>query len=162
MSALFERAGNRSAAKRGEDILLVEDSIDDIELTTRAFAKAGITNSLHCVRDGEEALDYIFAAGPYMHRCYAPLPQVILLDLNLPKKSGVEVLKRLKTDRLTREIPVIVLTGSRRDRDIRECRRLGAANYLVKPVDFENFSRITRYLSLGWKLVNAEPSHMRT
>jgi CheY-like chemotaxis protein/DNA-binding Xre family transcriptional regulator len=153
VSALFARAGNGSGPEHLVEILLVEDNAQDAELTRRAFRKAGLTNVLHVARDGAKALDFLFATGAQSHRNHEPLPGVILLDLNLPKIHGLEVLRRIKADRRTREIPVIVLTASDQDRDITACRRLGVANYLVKPVDFSNFSEITPGLEFGWALV---------
>src|SRR5437762_6059329 len=138
VAGLFERASNGHGSSDLVEILLVEDDPRDVELTRRAFENARITNPLHVVGDGAEALDFLFATGPYQHRSYAALPQVILLDLNLPQKSGLEVLRRIKADELTKKISVIVLTVSTRDRDINECRRLGAETYIVKPVGFQN------------------------
>jgi|SRR5713226_4400066 len=145
VSMLFEQAGM--------EILLVEDDPRDVQLTLRAFEKAKITNPVHVVRDGVEALDFIFATGPYAHRHSARRPQIILLDLNLQKKSGIEVLRRIKANETTRDIAVIVLTASNRERDIAECRRLGAFAYIVKPVEFQNFSEVTARLNLAWTLV---------
>ena len=154
ISALFERAGKNGRPSSGVlEILLVEDNSHDIELTTRAFEKARITNPLHVVSDGVEALDFLFATGSYQHRAYASLPEVILLDLNLPKKGGLEVLRRIKADQLTKYIAVIVLTVSTRDRDMAECRRLGVETYIVKPVGFQKFSEVTSNLDLAWMLV---------
>jgi two-component system response regulator len=119
----------------------------------RAFEKAHVTNSVHVVSDGTEALDFVFATGPYADRTEARQPQVILLDLNLPKKSGLEVLRKIKGDRRTQHIPVIILTVSNQDFDIEACRRLGADAYIVKPVDFQNFSEVTPRLRLAWALV---------
>jgi CheY-like chemotaxis protein len=119
----------------------------------RAFEKAQITNPVHVVSDGVEALDFVFAIGPYADRSGARQPQIILLDLNLPKKSGLEVLREIKSDKRTQHIPVIILTVSNRDQDINECRRLGAETYIVKPVDFQNFSEVTPRLNLAWMLV---------
>lgn len=154
ISALFERASKNGRLSSGVlEILLVEDNSHDIELTTRAFGKARITNPLHVVGDGVEALDFLFATGSYQHRAYASLPEVILLDLNLPKKSGLEVLRRIKADQLTKNIAVIVLTVSTRDRDMAECRRLGVETYIVKPVGFQKFSEVTSNLDLAWMLV---------
>jgi CheY-like chemotaxis protein len=153
VSMLFEQAGTGSPAKQLVEILLVEDNPRDVQLILRGFAKAKITNPVHVVRDGVEALDFIFATGPYTHRRNARSPQIILLDLSLPKKSGIEVLQRIKANETTRDIPVIVLTASNRDRDIAECRRLGALTYMVKPVGFQNFSEVTARLSLAWTLV---------
>jgi len=135
------------------DILMVEDNRSDVELTLHAFKKARITNLVHVVYDGAEALDFLFCRGRYANRKKENRPQLVLLDLNLPKVSGLEVLRRIKSDRRTRTIPVIVLTMSRRDRDIGECRRLGAESYIVKPVDFFNFSTVTPQLSLRWALL---------
>ena len=153
VSMLFEQAGSGSQAKELVEILLVEDNPRDVELTLRGFEKAKITNPVHVVRDGVEALDFLFATGPYTHRRDACSPQIILLDLNLPKKSGIDVLQRIKANETTRDIPVIVLTTSNRDRDVAECRRLGADHYIVKPVGFQNLSEVTARLSLVWTLV---------
>jgi CheY-like chemotaxis protein len=135
------------------EILLVEDEPADVELTMRAFEKARLTNPIHVARDGFEALEFLFASGRHAHREHHPLPKVVLLDLNLPRKTGIEVLRQIKADRRTRDIAVVVLTVSERDRDINECRRLGAETYIVKPVDFRNFSEVTSQLKLAWTLV---------
>lgn len=153
VAALFERAGDGHGSKDVVEILLVEDDPDDIQLTIRAFEKARITNPLHVVRDGVEALDFVFATGSFTHRGQDRHPKVILLDLDLPKMNGLEVLRRIKGNQGTKHIPVIVLTISSRDYDINECRQLGAETYIVKPVDFQNFSKVTTHLSLGWVLV---------
>ena len=153
VSTLFAQAGGGTQAKQLVDILLVEDNPQDVHLTLRGFEKVKITNSVHVVRDGVEALNFIFATGPYTHRRNARSPQIILLDLKLPKKNGVEVLQQIKANETTRDIPVIILTASNHDRDIAECRRLGADLYIVKPVGFQNFSEVTARLSLGWTLV---------
>jgi CheY-like chemotaxis protein len=153
VSMLFEQAGSGSQAKELVEILLVEDNPRDVQLTLRGFEKAKITNPVHVVGDGVEALDFLFATGPYTQRRDARSPQIILLDLDLPKKSGIEVLRQIKTNETTRDIPVIVLTASNRDRDVAECRRLGAVAYIVKPVGFQNFSEVTARLSLAWTLV---------
>jgi CheY-like chemotaxis protein len=150
-TSLFERTGQRSGSGEAIEILLVEDNPIDVELTKSAFKKAQITNSLNVVNDGEEALDFVFARGSYASRVRPP--QLILLDLNLPEKSGLEVLREIKADPRTRSIPVIILTISERDADINECRRLGAETYIVKPVSFQNFSKVTSFLSLSWTLM---------
>ena len=155
---LFEKAG--PARARQVEILLVEDNPRDVELTKLAFEKARITNPLHVVNDGAEALDFLFATGAYQHRNFAPLPQVILLDLNLPKKSGLEVLRRIKADNLIKDISVVVLTISTQERDVAECRRLGVETYLVKPVGFQKFKEVTSSLDLGWTLV--KPAQTQT
>jgi CheY-like chemotaxis protein len=155
-TSLFERTGQHSGSREAVEILLVEDNPIDVELTKSAFKKAQITNPLHVVGDGEAALDFVFARGSHGDRVKARPPQLILLDLNLPKKGGLEVLRELKGDERTKNIPVIILTISEEDRDINECRRLGAETYIVKPVSFQNFSKVTPFLSLSWVLV--EPS----
>jgi two-component system response regulator len=119
----------------------------------RAFKKARLTNPIQVVEDGAEALDFLFATGRHADRKDESLPEVILLDLNLPKKDGIEVLRQIKADRRTQHIAVVILTVSNRDRDIAECRRLGAANYIIKPVDFKNFSEVTSRFSFDWALV---------
>src|ERR1700731_4394111 len=150
VSALFERASkNGGRSSDVLEILLVEDNPQDVELTTRAFEKARITNPLHVAGDGVEALEFVFGTGSYQHRAYARLPEIILLDLNLPKKSGLEVLRRIKADKLTKDIAVIVLTVSTRDRDMAECRRLGVETYIVKPVGFQKFREVTSNLNLA-------------
>jgi CheY-like chemotaxis protein len=134
------------------EILLVEDEAVDIELTLRAFAKACVRNRVHVARDGAEALNFVFCTGSYAHRKFDSPAQVVLLDLKLPKVPGLDVLRRMKADARTRNIPVVVLSSSDRDRDIEESRRLGAETYIVKPVNFESFSAITPQLRLCWAL----------
>jgi len=152
VSRLFARAGDGGGPDPFVEILLVEDNPDDVQLTLRAFRKARITNVVHVSRDGAEALDFLFATGAHGRRTNQPLPGVILLDLNLPKVDGLEVLRRIKADKTTKDIPVVVLTVSNHDGDIAECRRLGAACYIVKPVGFKNFSEVTPLLRLDWAL----------
>lgn len=161
LSALFGPAANQlsdtypGAADKADnvvDILLVEDNPSDIELTLQAFKKAHLTNRVHVARDGEEALAFIFAVGPYAHRKNDERPQVILLDLNLPKVGGREVLRRIKTDMRTKNIPVIILTISELGSDIIECNRLGANGYIVKPVDFQRLAKVTPQLDFRWTL----------
>jgi len=135
------------------DILLVEDNADDVELTLNAFKKARFTNRIHVMNDGAEALDYIFCRGKHARRRAGEHPQIVLLDLNLPKVSGLEVLRRIKADKRTCEIPVVILTISEDRYDMAECRQLGADNYIVKPVDFERLSRRTPQLNLDWALL---------
>jgi CheY-like chemotaxis protein len=161
VSMLFEQARSGSQAKELVEILLVEDNPRDVQLTLRGFEKAKITNPVHVVRDGDDALDFLFATGPYTNRRDARSPQIILLDLNLPKKSGIEVLQQIKANETTRDIPVIVLTTSNRNRDIVECRRLGAVAYIVKPVGFQNLSEVTARLSLAWTLVKPKADTSR-
>jgi CheY-like chemotaxis protein/plasmid maintenance system antidote protein VapI len=135
------------------DILYVEDQPNDVELTLRALEAANITNRIYVVRDGVEALDFLFCTGEYAHRRRNDRPQVILLDLNLPKLNGFEVLRRIKADPRTRLIPVVVLTVSKSSRDIAISKQLGAETYIVKPVDFRSFSEVTPQLSFQWALL---------
>lgn len=149
--------GHREPAGPGcVDILLVEDNADDVEMALRAFQQARFTNRLAVVKDGEEALEYVFCQGRYASRSPADRPHMILLDLNLPKISGVEVLRRLKGDKTTRTIPVVILTISQMFTDMEECQRLGAETYLVKPVNFQRLSLVTPQLNLDWVLFKPE------
>lgn len=152
-TSLFERTAHRAGSREAIEILLVEDNPIDVELTKNAFKKAQITNPLHVVTDGETALDFVFATGVHAARAGVRPPQLILLDLNLPYKSGLDVLKEIKADERTRNIPVIILTISNREADMDACRQLGAETYIVKPVNFQNFSKVTPFLSLSWMLV---------
>ncbi len=140
------------------EILLVEDNPNDVELTLHALRKHNIANNVHVVRDGEEALDFIFCTGAYAARNITERPKVILLDLKLPKVDGHEVLRKIKADPLTRTIPVIVLTSSREDRDVVESYRLGVNSYIRKPVDFEQFTEAVRTLGMYWLLLNEVPT----
>jgi CheY-like chemotaxis protein len=157
LPTLLERAAQD---KTLVEILLVEDEPADVELTIRAFEKAGLTNPIHVARDGVEALEFLFAKGRHADREDHPLPKVVLLDLNLPKKSGIEVLRQIKTNQRTRDIAVVVLTVSERDRDMAECRRLGVETYLRKPVGFQKFSEVTPNLNLAWALVKSPGTEM--
>ena len=139
------------------DILLVEDNPQDAELTTRALKKNNLANRLITVEDGAEALDFIFCRGKYATRNNAHSPKVVLLDLKLPKVSGLEVLRALKQDERTRSIPVVVVTSSREDPDIKTAYSLGANSYVVKPVDFDAFAESVSSLGLYWLLVNQPP-----
>jgi Response regulators consisting of a CheY-like receiver domain and a winged-helix DNA-binding domain len=145
--------GNDAGHKLG-DILLVEDNAKDIELTLAAFRQAKLTNPIQVVHDGIEALDFVFCRGHYGKRPKTDRPQVVLLDLQLPKIHGLEVLRRIKADEYARKIPVVVLTVSQRDDHIHEALRLGAQSYIVKPVDFQNFSESTSKLSFRWAMLN--------
>jgi CheY-like chemotaxis protein/DNA-binding XRE family transcriptional regulator len=153
VSALLDWTTDRSPSARLYEILLVEDDAHDVELTQRAFQKARIANPMRVVRGGAEALEFLFSTGPYAWRGKEPAPGVILLDLHLPKIGGMEVLRRIRRDKRTQQIPVIVLTVSKRDRDIATCREMGVRSYLVKPVDFRNLSEITPQLEMEWALV---------
>jgi two-component system, response regulator len=167
VSKLLTSSGKSSSEKRTEellssdelvDILYVEDRADDVELAIEALQAAGITNRIHVVRDGAEALQFLFCTGQYVHRRPSNRPQLILLDLELPKIGGLEVLRRIKADPQTRDIPVIVLTASNRDKDIATSRRLGAEDYIVKPVDFQNLSEVTPKLNFQWALLKPMPA----
>jgi two-component system, response regulator len=134
------------------DILLVEDRPEDAELTMEALKDGNITNRIYRVPDGAAALNFLFGTGEFSHRRPNDHPQVVLLDLHLPKIGGLEVLRRIKSDPRTSSIPVVVLTSSKDDRDVIESKRLGAETYIVKPVSLENFSAMTLKLSMHWAL----------
>jgi two-component system response regulator len=136
------------------EILLVEDNPNDAEMTIRALRKNNMGNKLVHVRDGEKALDFLFAMGDYKERNILTQPKVILLDLKMPKIDGLEVLRKIKSDPRTRFIPVVVLTSSKEDPDIKKCYELGANSYLVKPVGFENFNTAIADLGMYWVLHN--------
>jgi two-component system response regulator len=138
-------------------ILLVEDNINDAELTIRALKKNNLANELIHLKDGAEALDFIFAQGKYLERKMSDLPNVIVLDLKMPKVNGIEVLKRIKSDERTKRIPVVMLTSSKEDPDIQECYNLGVNSYVVKPVEFEHFVKAVSNLGLYWMILNQSP-----
>ena len=138
-------------------ILLVEDNPDDEALTLRAFKKHNITNEVVVAHDGAEALEYLFGTGRYAGRDLRLMPQLILLDLKLPKVDGLEVLGRIRGDDRTRLLPVVVLTSSTEERDLVESYRLGANSYVRKPVDFTQFVEAARQLGLYWLLMNQAP-----
>ncbi len=140
------------------EILLVEDNPQDVELTLRALKKHNLANRVHVVKDGVEALDYIFAAAAYEGRDIGKTPKVILLDLKLPKVDGLEVLREVKADERTKTIPVVVLTSSREEKDMVESYKLGVNGYIVKPVDFNKFVDAVGNLGLYWLLLNEVPS----
>jgi len=137
--------------------LLVEDNADDEDLTLRALKKNNITNEVVVVRDGAEALDYLFGTGAYTGRDTAVLPQVVLLDLKLPKVDGLEVLNRLRNDKRTKLLPVVILTSSVEEQDLLRGYDLGANSYVRKPVDFGQFTEAVRNLGLYWLLLNERP-----
>jgi two-component system, response regulator len=139
------------------EILLVEDNPNDVTLTLRAFKRYNLSNGVHVVHDGAEALEFIFGTGAYAGRGFEPTPRVILLDLKLPKVDGLEVLQRIKADPRTRVIPVVILTSSREQCDIVDSYQLGVNGYIVKPVDFEQFTEAMRQLGLYWVLLNQPP-----
>lgn len=139
------------------EILMVEDNPADEELALRSLRKRNLANRVHVVRDGAEAVDYLFAQGSYAGRKSEPPPKVILLDIKLPKLGGIEVLRRIKSDPGLRALPVVMLTSSREEPDIQECYRLGANSYIVKPVDFEKFAEVIAQLGLYWVVTNQGP-----
>jgi len=138
-------------------ILLVEDNPEDVEITQRAFKEGKVRNTLYVVRDGQEALDFLYHQGEYTDESKAPRPGLILLDIRLPKVNGIEVLKRLKTDPNLRRIPIIMLTVSDSDEDINKCYDAGANGYIVKPVEFDKFVEAMKSLYLYWTITNALP-----
>ena len=139
------------------EVLLVEDNPNDAELTLRALRGKGLRNSLVVVEDGAQALDFLFARGAWSHRGSADGPKLVLLDLRLPKVDGIEVLREVKSDERTRQIPVVILTSSRQDPDIQRCYELGANSYIVKPVDFDKFAVCVAEVGLYWLLLNEPP-----
>jgi CheY-like chemotaxis protein len=140
------------------EILLVEDNPEDIELTLRALKKSKLANNIVVAEDGEEALDFIFARGKYSDRSIVRSPKVILLDLKLPKVSGIDVLREIKKDPRTSIIPVVILTSSTQEVDMEESYKLGANSYIVKPVNFENFIQSLRQMNDYWLVLNRLPS----
>jgi len=139
------------------EILLVEDNPTDAELAMRALKKNNLANNLVWVKDGAEALDFLFGKGAYAARETNNVPHVILLDLRLPKVDGLEVLRAVKNDELTKHIPVVVLTSSKEDRDITESYKLGVNSYISKPVEFEAFAKTVAELGMYWLLLNRPP-----
>jgi two-component system, response regulator len=139
------------------EILLVEDNPDDAELALNALKKHNLANKVHWVEDGEEAIDFLYATGKYKGRHAGNKPKLILLDLKLPKVDGMEVLKKIKTDEKMKTIPVVILTSSREESDIINGYQLGVNSYIVKPVDFEQFSKSVLELGLYWLILN-QPS----
>jgi two-component system, response regulator len=140
------------------EILLVEDNAHDAELAIHALRKNNISANITHVKDGAEALDFLFGAGKYKERNTEAKPRLILLDLKMPKVSGLEVLEKLKAHSLTKKIPVVVLTSSRENPDVEKAYLLGANSYIVKPVDFENYRKTLTDLGIYWILHNNPPS----
>lgn len=138
-------------------ILLVEDNASDEELTLRALRKSNIGNKVVVTRDGSAALDYLFARGAYAGRDTKDLPQIVLLDLNLPKMGGIEVLRAIRADERTKLLPVVILTSSKEDRDLVGSYESGANSYIVKPVDFTQFAEAVRQLGMYWLVLNQQP-----
>jgi two-component system response regulator len=140
-----------------QEILLVEDNPDDVELTLRAFRRNKIANDVIVVHDGVEAIDYLFATGQYAGRDPAALPQLVLLDLKLPRLDGLQVLERIRANPQTRLLPVVILTSSTEQRDLVGGYTLGANSYIKKPVDFQQFVEAVHQLGLYWLVLNERP-----
>jgi two-component system, response regulator len=143
-----------------QTILLVEDSSTDEELTLRALRKSSVANRVVVTRDGAEALDYLFARGAFADRDPRDVPQLVLLDLNLPKIGGLEVLRRIRADERTKLLPVVILTSSSEDKDLLVGYASGANSYVVKPVDFTQFADAVRQLGMFWLVVNQPPPRL--
>jgi CheY-like chemotaxis protein len=139
------------------ELLLVEDDPNDVELALRSLRKHHLANKIHVARDGEEALDFLHARGPYAGRNGVALPRVVFLDLKLPKVSGLEVLKEMKGDPRFHSIPVVVMTSSREQRDLLEGYRLGVNSYIQKPIDFDQFQNVVKDLGYYWLVINQSP-----
>ncbi|MBM2811021.1 MAG: response regulator receiver protein [Chloroflexi bacterium] len=139
------------------ELLLVEDNPSDLELTLHALKRNNVTNRIHVARDGAEALDFLFGNGEQAGHIGRRAPRVVLLDLKLPLVDGLEVLRRIKADERTQQIPVVVLTSSREERDLVESYRLGVNSYIVKPVDFAQFTEAIRQIGYYWSILNEAP-----
>lgn len=139
------------------EILLIEDNPSDVKLTLKALQKHSLANKVTVLKDGAEALDFLFAEGIYADRDNKELPKVIFLDLKLPMVDGIEVLREIKSHESTKKIPVVVLTSSKESKDIDECYKLGVNSYIVKPLDFEKFIESVSNLGLYWVLMNEPP-----
>jgi two-component system response regulator len=139
------------------DILLAEDSAKDAEMTQRALRKYNLGNRLHWVKDGAEALEFLFSRGAYADRDPARPPKLVLLDLKMPRVDGIEVLRQIKADERTRVIPVVVMTSSNQESDVTESYRLGANSYIVKPIEFGSFLEVVAKIGLYWVLTNRVP-----
>jgi two-component system, response regulator len=142
---------------RGRIILLVEDNPNDVKLTIHAFEQSNISNEIVVVGDGEEAIDYLFATGRHAGRDPKVMPEVILLDMKLPKIDGLGVLKRLRADERTRRLPIVILTSSKEEKDVTSSYNLGANSFVRKPVDFDQFIDAARHLGLYWLVMNEPP-----
>ena len=139
------------------EILLVEDNSNDVELTLHALGKHNLANKIHIVRDGEEALEFIFCRGAFSGRTFDDKPKVVLLDLKLPKVDGLEVLRAVKSDPRTKALPVVVMTSSRQQRDMVESYQLGVNSYIQKPINFGAFQEVIQQLGYYWLAVNQPP-----
>ena len=140
------------------EILLVEDNMDDAEMTIHALRKNNLANKLIHMKDGEEALDFLFGTGNFIGRDVNLKPSLILLDLKMPKVDGLEVLERVKSMEATKKIPVVILTSSKEDPDVSKCYELGANSYIVKPVEFESFIKAVSELGMYWMILNQPPA----
>ena len=147
--------------KKERIILLVEDNPDDVELTLRALKQYNIRNEITVVRDGAQALDYLFATGVYSDRDTTTMPAVVILDLKLPKVNGLEVLQRMRADERTQLVPVVILTSSNEEQDMINGYKFGANSYVQKPVDFTQFVEAARQLGLYWLVINEPPPQIR-
>lgn len=146
---------------KDKTILLIEDNPSDIDLTQRALKKGHILNELVVASDGQEALDYLFGMGAYAGRDTSDLPALTLLDLKLPKVSGLDVLRRIRAEAITRRMPVVILTSSREEQDMAASYDLGVNSYIRKPVDFERFVQSVGQLGLYWLVLNEEPPKVK-
>ncbi|HTS30887.1 MAG TPA: response regulator [Bryobacteraceae bacterium] len=145
----------------GKCILLIEDNPSDVDLTRRAFEKSRIANQLVVAEDGEAALDYLWGAGAHTGRDVSELPALALLDLNLPKTPGLEILRRIRADLRTRRLPVVILTSSREEQDVAAGYDFGVNSYIRKPVDFKQFTHAIEQLGLYWLVLNEPPPKVR-
>ncbi|MCX6295634.1 MAG: response regulator [Bacteroidetes bacterium] len=139
------------------EILLVEESNDDAALTIHALKKGGLINSILHLKDGSEALDYLYCKGKYASQIFIEYPKVIFLDLKMPKNSGIEVLEKIKSDPLLKKIPVVILTPSKEDSDVKKCYELGANSYIIKPNDSDKLFILIKELGLYWLVINQPP-----
>lgn len=153
----MENPTDANLRTNGVEILLVEDNPRDAEVTIRALRKSNLANNLVHMADGQEALDWLFGTGKYVGRDTNHHPKVVLLDLKLPKVDGIEVLRAIRNDERTRRLPVVIMTSSKEQQDVIRSYDLGANSYIVKPVDFENFSKAVAELGHYWLLINQEP-----
>lgn len=149
-------------SERQVEILLVEDSEEDVELTLHALRKERVVNQIHVARDGEEALEFLFGDGISAERPAERPPRLVLLDLKLPKVDGIEVLRRIRADARTRFVPVVILTSSREERDLLRGYGLGANSYIQKPVDFTKFQEMVKNVGLYWLVLNAPAPQVKT
>ena len=139
------------------EILLVEDNPTDAEMTLRALRRNNLANKVHWVKDGEQALEFMFRTGAYTGRDPASVPKLVMLDIKMPKVDGIEVLRRIKANEETRTVPVVVMTSSNEERDVVESYRLGVNSYIVKPVQFESFHETVAKIGLYWLITNRVP-----